>query len=133
VESQHGTFQGRALGEDGRSSSPIHGPTLDGSGDVAAIPSGGDSAGDWAKAAGPMQFIPSTWSTWASDGDGDGMAEVQDLDDAAYAAGRYLCASGDLATSAGWARGVFSYNHSQAYVNQVYAAAQAYASRTSGS
>jgi membrane-bound lytic murein transglycosylase B len=77
-----------------------------------------------------MQFIRSTWSTWASDGDGDGITDVQDLDDAAYAAGRYLCASGDLATSSGWARGVFSYNHSQAYVDEVYGAARTYATRT---
>ena len=128
VESEHGTFDGRTLGDDGAPSSPILGPTLDGSGDVAAVP--GDD-GSWAQAAGPMQFIPSTWSTWASDGDGDGVADVQDLDDAAYAAGRYLCASGSLASGPGWAQAVFSYNHSQAYVDQVYAAAQAYADRTS--
>lgn len=131
VESQHGTYQGRTLGEGGISSTPILGPTLDGSGDVAAISGSGGSGAEWAQAQGPMQFIPSTWSTWAADGDGDGVADVQDLDDAAYAAGRYLCASGSLADGTGWARAVFSYNHSQAYVDQVHAAAQAYADRTS--
>lgn len=129
VESQHGTHDGRTLGEDGIPSSPILGPALDGSGDVAAVP-GAD--GGWARAAGPMQFLGSTWARWGSDGDGDGLARIQDLDDAAYAAGRYLCVSGSLATGAGWARAVFSYNHSQAYVDSVYAAAQAYAQRTSG-
>ncbi|MDH2414846.1 lytic transglycosylase domain-containing protein [Nocardioides sp. CER19] len=127
VESQHGTFGGRTLGEDGVPSAPILGPTLDGSAGVAAIPT---DQGEWAQAAGPMQFIPSTWSGWASDGDGDGVTNVQDLDDAAYAAGRYLCASGPLSSGAGWAKAVFSYNHSQAYVDQVYAAAQVYAQRT---
>ena len=37
IESQHGTIGGRTLGEDGRSSQPILGPALDGSGGNAAI------------------------------------------------------------------------------------------------
>jgi membrane-bound lytic murein transglycosylase B len=79
-----------------------------------------------------MQFIPSTWRTWASDGDGDGVDDPQDLDDAAYAAARYLCASGgDLSTATGWSAAILSYNHSDAYVHAVYDAAKAYADRTS--
>ena len=78
-----------------------------------------------------MQFLPSTWSTWASDGDGDGRQDPQDLDDASLAAARYLCASGqDLATGAGWSAAVRSYNHSDAYVREVYGAASAYGDRT---
>jgi len=130
VESQHGTLGGLRLGADGRSSRQIDGPVLDGSGDVAAVP--GD-AGSWQRATGPLQFIPSTWERWGSDGDGDGVADPQDIDDAAYAAARYLCASGaDLATGQGWSAAVFSYNHSDAYVRSVYDAAQAYADRTAG-
>ncbi len=46
-------------------------------------------------------------------------------------AARYLCADGhDLASGAGWADAVFSYNHSQSYIDDVYAAATAYAERT---
>ncbi len=72
---------------------------LDGSGDVAAVPG---EAGTWQRATGPLQFIPSTWERWGSDGDGDGVADPQDIDDAAYAAARYLCASGaDLAHGPG--------------------------------
>ena len=130
VESQHGTLGGRRLDDDGRSSRQIDGPVLDGSGDVAAVPG---EAGLWQRASGPLQFIPSTWARWASDGDGDGVADPQDIDDAAYAAARYLCVSGaDLATGSGWSVAVFSYNHSDAYVRSVYDAAQAYALRTSG-
>jgi membrane-bound lytic murein transglycosylase B len=130
VESQHGTLGGLAVGRDGRSSGRIDGPVLDGSGDVAAVP---DDGGSWQRATGPLQFIPSTWARWASDGDGDGVADPQDVDDAAYAAARYLCASGgDLATAAGWTAAVLSYNHSEEYVRSVHAAAQAYADRTSG-
>jgi membrane-bound lytic murein transglycosylase B len=129
IESHHGTIDGRRLLTDGRPDRPIAGVPLDGSGDVAAVP---DGSGGFQRAMGPMQFIPSTWSTWASDGDGDGVADPQDVDDAAYAAARYLCASGgDLATGPGWTAAVLSYNHSGDYVRAVYGAAKAYAARTS--
>ena len=137
VESLHGTIGGRSLLDDGHSSTPILGPALDGQGDFAAIPASPTSAQwhgdpDWDHAVGPLQFIPSTWSTWQSDGDGDGVSDPNDLDDAAYAAGRYLCASGSsLDTGAGWVAAVFSYNHSDDYVRSVYDAASAYATRTS--
>ena len=136
VESLHGTIGGRSLLDDGHSSSPILGPALDGRGDFAAIPASPTSAqwhgdADWDHAVGPLQFIPSTWATWQSDGDGDGVADPNDLDDAAYAAGRYLCASGaSLDTGPGWVAAVFSYNHSYDYVRSVYDAASAYATRT---
>jgi hypothetical protein len=137
VESQHGTIGGRTLGDDGHSSTPILGPALDGHGKFAAIPATPETSawhGDpqWDHAVGPLQFIPSTWETWGADGDGDGVADPTDIDDAAYAAVRYLCADGhDLTTGAGWADAVFSYNHAQSYVDSVYAAAKAYADRTS--
>lgn len=136
IESQHGTIGGRSLSSGGVPDRPVLGPALDGRGDVAAIPSDGDSVrwhGDpsWDHAVGPMQFIPSTWERWASDGDGDGIADPHDLDDAAYAAGRYLCADGhDLTTAQGWSDAVFAYNHAQVYVEAVHAAAIAYATRS---
>jgi hypothetical protein len=134
IESQHGTIGGRVLEADGRSSRPILGPALDG-GDFAAIPATSDSAQwhgdrDWDHAVGPMQFIPSTWRTWQTDGDGDGVADPHDLDDAALAAARYLCQSGDLSVGDTWSRSIFSYNHSADYVLDVFAAADAYADRT---
>ncbi len=136
VESQHGTIGGRSVSADGRPSVAILGPTLDGRGRFAAIPATAQSArwhGDvhWDHAVGPMQFIPSTWTTWASDGDGDGVADPHDLDDAAFAAARYLCASGTLASGAGWAAAIYSYNHERVYVTSVFSAAETYAERTS--
>lgn len=136
IESQHGTIDDRTLGEDGRSSTPILGPALDGVGKVAAIRATAESTRwhgnpDWDHAVGPLQFIPSTWERWASDGDGDGTTDPNDLDDAALAAARYLCADGhDLDSGAGWSDAVFSYNHAQEYVVAVHAAAVAYAERT---
>lgn len=138
VESQHGTIGGRTLRADGRSSSPIIGPALDGSAGVAAIHAtpGSSTWHDdalWEHAVGPLQFLPSTWSRWGADGDGDGTADPRDLDDAALAAARYLCADGhDLGTDAGWSAAVHSYNHDDGYVARVASAANTYAARTLG-
>ena len=136
VESVHGTIGGRTLLDDGHSDPAITGPALDGEGDVAAIPSDVQSVQwhgdpDWDHAVGPMQFIPSSWEVWASDGDRDGATDPNDLDDAAYASARYLCADGRAMDGSGWSAAVLSYNHSNVYVQQVYDAAAAYASRTS--
>jgi hypothetical protein len=132
VESRHGTIGGRTLGADGRSSSPILGPALDGEGDFAAIRSTPTSRawhGDprWEHAVGPMQFLPGTWASWATDGDGDGRRDPLDLDDAAAAAARYLCAGDhDLASGSGWSAAVLTYNRARVYVDEVYVAAVAY-------
>lgn len=127
VESHHATIDGRTVGVDGRPSTPIVGPALDGAGPVAAIP----VDGGWDHATGPLQFITSTWERWGRDGDGDGAADPQDLDDAAAAAAAYLCGTGhDLATGPGWAAAVRAYNHSDAYVLAVHSAATTYAERT---
>ncbi len=127
VESQHGTIDGRILGDDGRADRPIYGPVLDGTHGTAAIRS---DTGGRERAIGPLQFLPSTWARWAADGDGDGIADPQDLDDAALAAGRYLCGTGgDLAAGPAWVSAVLAYNHDDAYVNAVYVAASAYATR----
>jgi len=135
IESNHSRFGGRSLQPDGRPSSPIIGITLDGSPGVQAITDtdGGVLDGDpvWDRAVGPFQFIPSTWMHWKADGNGDGVADPQNIDDAALAAGHYLCAGGkDLATGAGWWQAILSYNNSVAYVQSVFTAADGYARAT---
>ena len=132
VESGHGTHGGASVRPDGRAFPPVIGPALDGVGVAALKASPASTAlhGDtvWEHAVGPMQFIPETWSRWGSDGDGDGVADPQDLDDAAVAAGRYLCArGGDLSGATDWHAAVLSYNRSDAYVAQVLAVADGYA------
>jgi membrane-bound lytic murein transglycosylase B len=75
-----------------------------------------------------MQFIPSTWNNWASDGNGDGRGDPQQIDDAALAAGRYLCTGGrDMGSAKGWWAGVLSYNNSVSYGQKVFGLADGYA------
>jgi membrane-bound lytic murein transglycosylase B len=133
IESEHGTHAGNHLLHDGRPAIPIIGPALDGGSGLSAIPATPYSIaldGDhrWAHAIGPMQFIPSTWQRWASDGNGDGRSDPNNIHDAAYAAARYLCASGaDLSRGQGWQRAIHSYNRSDEYTAAVLDAANQYA------
>jgi membrane-bound lytic murein transglycosylase B len=124
VESGHGTFATSELDAGGTARPSIIGIALDGGNSTAVITDtdGGTLDGDTRsdRAVGPMQFIPSTWSRYAADGNGDGVADPQNLYDAAHAAGQYLCtAAGDLGTDAGIRRGIYAYNHSDAYVAKV--------------
>jgi membrane-bound lytic murein transglycosylase B len=74
-----------------------------------------------------MQFIPSTWTTYAVDADGSGTADPHDIDDAALAAGRYLCANNhNLATPQGWWDAILNYNGVQTYAQNVFNAANDY-------
>lgn len=130
TESGHGSFGGSVLGVDGYPAPAIRGPALDGDGFAAiADTDGGTLDGDarWDRAVGPLQFIPSTWADWAADGNGDGTADPNQIDDAALAAGRYLCHSGPLDSPEAWQRAVFSFNHSDAYVADIAATANTYA------
>jgi membrane-bound lytic murein transglycosylase B len=132
IESNHGQFGGAQLDKAGRPSKPIVGVPLDGSVGVQRIADtdGGRYDGDPTldRAVGPMQFIPSTWAKWASDGNGDGIGEPQQIDDAALAAARYLCVGGrDMGAPAGWWAGVLSYNNSVPYGQKVFGLADGYA------
>jgi len=130
IETIHGSHGGSVLGVDGYPNPAIRGPALNG-GQFKGIPDsdGGRWDGDteWDRAVGPMQFIPQTWDTWGADGNGDGVADPNQIDDAALAAGRYLCHSGDLSSVNGWRAAIFSYNHDNAYVDSVADAANRYA------
>lgn len=131
IESGHGTHGGAHLEADGEDSAAILGPALDGKDATAAVANTDpavDGAGPWARAVGPLQFLPSTWARWGADGNGDGIRDPNNIVDAAFAAAHYLCAGGgDLTTGAGWTAAILSYNHETSYVDAVRAAANTYA------
>jgi hypothetical protein len=115
----------------GNTLGPILGPRLDGSPGMAAIPDTDHGQLDtdpvWDRAVGPMQFIPSSWRAYGVDGNGDGVANPNNIYDATVTTGIYLCAGGaDLADSVQMQTAVFRYNHSATYVDIVLRWAQAY-------
>ncbi|MFF7095624.1 lytic transglycosylase domain-containing protein [Streptomyces rubradiris] len=121
VESGHAG--GGAVAPDGTTTRRITGPALDGRG-FALIrdTDGGAHDGDrrYDRAVGPMQFLPSTWTRWGADGNGDGRADPDNVFDAALAAGHYLCAGDrDLGRNADRAAAILSYNHSRPYLELV--------------
>ena len=130
IESGHGSHGSTFLDDDGNAQPPIIGRALDGNG-VAKIADTDDGLLDgdatWDRAVGPMQFIPSTWDRWASDANGDGFADPNQIDDASLATARYLCASGPMSSPEGWRAGVYSYNHDNDYVDKVATVANGFA------
>ncbi|MFL6106018.1 MAG: lytic transglycosylase domain-containing protein [Marmoricola sp.] len=131
VESDHGQYDGNTLGSDGVSTPGIYGPELNGENGTQAImdTDGGQLDNDtvYDRAVGPMQFIPSTWSSVKVDADGDGQRNPQDIDDASLATAVYLCSgTDDLSGRAGQEAAVYRYNHSRAYVDLVLRIMEAY-------
>src|SRR4051794_10084238 len=128
-EVESGSLVGRAI--DAQHRTYVMGPVLNGNG-FAAIPDtdNGRLDGDsrWDRAMGPMQFVPSTWQTFGVDGDGDGVADPQDIEDAAASAAGYLCYGGrDLSQPSMMSAAILSYNHSTAYEHLVLTYQQRYA------
>ncbi|MFB9689370.1 lytic transglycosylase domain-containing protein [Amycolatopsis plumensis] len=129
IESNHA--RGGYVDANGTTREPILGPQLNGQGGFAAIPDTDQGLLDtdpvWDRAVGPTQFIPGTWKGYASDGNGDGKADPNNLFDAALATGRYLCSGGfDLAKPDQLRGAIYRYNNSDTYVNTVILWADAY-------
>ncbi|MFI5608749.1 lytic transglycosylase domain-containing protein [Amycolatopsis sp. NPDC051903] len=129
IESNHA--RGGYVDAAGTALEPILGPELNGTGPYAAIPDtdGGTLDHDtvWDRAVGPAQFIPATWRGYASDGNGDGKADPENLFDASLATARYLCSGGlDLANPDQLRTAIYRYNNSDVYVNTVILWAEAY-------
>ncbi|MCV7158577.1 lytic murein transglycosylase, partial [Mycolicibacterium brisbanense] len=128
IESGHAN--GGATDVRGTAVRPIYGPALDGTlpGNEVIVQSAQAGRVTYARAMGPMQFLPGTWARYASDGDGDGKADVQNVFDASLAAARYLCSGGlNLRDSSQVMTAILRYNNSVAYAQNVMGWAAAYA------
>ena len=124
VESRHA--QGRADPTTGAVVPPIVGPALDGSAGVQAIRDASQPDG-WAHALGPMQFLSTTWTAWATlapDRPPGTPPDVNNAWDAIYSAARYLCNGQPQLDDVEQA--VRRYNHSDVYVHDVMTKASAY-------
>ncbi|MET0456388.1 MAG: lytic murein transglycosylase [Mycobacterium sp.] len=128
IESLHAN--GGATDPRGTPLQPIYGPSLDGTlpGNEVIVHSVQAGKVTYARAMGPMQFLPGTWARYASDGDGDGKADVQNLYDASLGAARYLCSGGlNLRNPSQVMAAILRYNNSMAYAQNVLGWAAAYA------
>lgn len=73
------------------------------------------------RAWGPMQFLPSSWKIFGQGGN------INNIDDSTKAAARHLCSGASGKTDpASIRQGVLSYNHSEAYADDVLAYASQY-------
>lgn len=128
IESGHAG--GGAVDARGTAITPIYGPALDGTlpGNETIISSSAGSRVTYARAMGPMQFLPGTWARYASDGKGDGVADPQNLFDSTLAAARYLCSGGlNLRDPQQVTAAILRYNNSMPYAQNVLGWAAAYA------
>ncbi len=132
VESHNGTYRGSLIAPNGDVRPQIRGVRLDGTnGNLEIIDSEGvshDGDAPYARAMGPMQFIPDTWKLYGVDANNDGIVSPDNFDDAALSAAGYLCWRGkDLSTPRGWMNALRAYNLSDQYARTVRDWATAYA------
>jgi membrane-bound lytic murein transglycosylase B len=133
IESNHGRYAGSLFALNGDIYPRILGIRLDGTRSALIADTDGgllDTDTEFDRAVGPMQFIPSTWVRIAEDGNGDGVRDPNNIYDAALGTAAYLCRavpSGGLDLDENLRPAIFSYNHSDAYVDAVLTWHQTYA------
>lgn len=113
----------------GTALTPILGPVLDGTlaGNEVIVQSISAGRVTYARALGPMQFLPGTWARYAADAVGDGKPDVQNVYDASLAAARYLCSGGlNLRDPSQVLTAILRYNNSMPYAQNVLGWAKAY-------
>lgn len=79
--------------------------------------SGSTTTSSYAGARGPMQFMPGTWRSYGIDGNGDGIADINNVNDAIFGGAHLLARSG--ADEGRIDDALFNYNHAQWYVDKV--------------
>lgn len=126
VESKHGRIDAeREITPEGDVRPVIRGRPLDGTGGTRSIPDtdGGSLDGDdeWDRALGPLQFIPTTWRELGRDGNDDGVADPDNLYDAALTTVAHLCERqpGDYSDRGQLRRALIGYNASGRYADRV--------------
>lgn len=100
---------GTAYGVDPRILRAIHQVETGGSGSTGITNRSGSGA------QGPMQFLPSTFRRHGVDGNGDGFADINNVEDAIFSAAAYLKACGYPNVQ----KALWGYNPSTSYVNKV--------------
>jgi len=75
--------------------------------------------GSWAGAFGLSQFLPSSYSNWAVDGNGDGTIDLFEVEDAIFSVANYLKTNGWDSDDDSKRKAVFHYNNSNDYVDAV--------------
>jgi Transglycosylase SLT domain len=90
---------------------------------LPGVRSGTNSAG----AAGPGQFLFSTWATYGVDANGDGRKDIYSVPDSVFATANYLHASG---APGDWRAAIFAYNHAEWYVEEVLQTARGFGAHT---
>ncbi|HYO03989.1 MAG TPA: lytic murein transglycosylase [Mycobacterium sp.] len=128
IESLHAN--GGATDPRGTPVQGIFGPALDGTlaGNEVIVQNVQAGRVTYARAMGPMQFLPGTWARYASDANGDGKADIQNLYDASLGAARYLCSGNlNLRDRSQVLSAILRYNNSMAYAQNVLGWAAAYA------
>lgn len=73
-------------------------------------------------AQGPMQFLPSTFRRHGTDGNGDGIADINNVEDAIFSAAKYMVACGYPNVQ----KALWGYNPSNPYYNKVMGIAKSY-------
>ncbi|MBB2937350.1 cell wall-associated NlpC family hydrolase [Amycolatopsis bartoniae] len=112
ASSDHGRYGGDSVTGSGALAKALGAVPLQGAaGEAASEPRGG-----------PMQLTQQEWKRAGTKGD------LQDIDDAAVAAGRVLCAGGtNLQAGLGWWKAIANYRDSDLFRQQVLGNAQLYA------
>ena len=114
---------GHSIAQDGTVTPPIYGPLLDGTNgnelirDTGHDPLDGDSL--FMRAAGPFQFLPTTWTSVRARM-GVALGDPQNLNDASLTAAVYLCGSGrNLNGPAQLKAAIYQYNNADWYVSEI--------------